>query len=268
MNSNTPIRIFFLSLAILLTPTLFSANIIFDLGGVLLEPNKTAIVMKAGPLSLAWYSISHLENPRTAFFNILSEIDSYTEPNNDIQTLDENGVPIPKIMCDWLKGIPSKKILGKIKKTMSTEHSLWPLATAIFDPQSMASTQKIIESGKKFVEECIEQGHCVYIISNWDLESFTFMQEQYPEFFCLFSGIVISGDCGLLKPDPEIYKHFLLEYKLDPKTCFFIDNQPENVLAAGKLGITGSVVQTKLSGNPDFKKVQKELRNWDRKIFT
>ena len=236
--------------------TLYPANIIFDLGGVLIMPNKSAVAMKAGPLSLGLYAISHMENPRKAFFNILDDIEPYT--NTEIKAYDENGVEIPGIMCDWLKGIPSTKILGKIEDEMTSRHALWPLAKAIFEPKAMASAQLIIKKGQKFVQECIEQGHYVYILSNWDPESFTYLQQQYPEFFSLFSGIVISGDCGLLKPDPAIFKHLLREFKLDPKNCFFIDNQQENITAALTVGISGSLVDAK----PDFNKIREDLSAW------
>jgi HAD superfamily hydrolase (TIGR01549 family) len=258
MNNFSKVSLFFLSIV----PTgLFTANIIFDLGGVLIEPNKTAVAMKAGFLRLGFYAITHMENPRTSLFNILNGIEPYTE--STIITYDETSTPLPGIMCDWLKGIPSKKILGKIKEKMSTKHALWPLANTIFEPQSMASTEIIIESGKKFVQECIEQGHGVYILSNWDAESFTYMQQQYPEFFNLFSGIVISGDCGLLKPDPRIYRHLLLQYQLDPKECFFIDNQVENITAAAAVGIQGTFVETS-KGYPDFEQARKDMTTWLR----
>lgn len=260
MNCIRRVSILFFSLALLMESKIFTANIIFDLGGVLFLPNKSAVAMKAGPLTLGWYALSHMENPRTAFFNILDAIEPYTDTNT--KPYDETGIQLPGIMCDWLKGIPSKKILGKIKKEITTTHSLWSLASAIFEPQCMAATQNLIDSGKQFVQECIEQGHCVYILSNWDPESFTYLQEQYPEFFSLFSGIVISGDCGLLKPDPAIFMHLLLEYKLDPKSCFFIDNQEENVTAAYTVGIRGSVLQENWRGKPDFAHVRIDLTSW------
>lgn len=260
MNRIYHTTILFLLLTLHITPQLFPSNIIFDLGGVLLVPNKSAMAMKAGPLSLAGYALSHMENPRTAFYNILNTIDPYT--HTTVKPYDENGTKLPEIMCDWLKGVPSKKILGAIEQAMTTSHTLWPLATAIFEPKFMASAQQLVKNGKKFVQECIEQGHCVYILSNWDAESFTYLQEKYPEFFGLFSGIIISGDCKLLKPDPSIFKHLLFTYNLDEKTCFFIDNQIENVTAASTIGISGSVVENDWRGRPDFKKVRTDLHAW------
>jgi HAD superfamily hydrolase (TIGR01509 family) len=243
----------------ILTFNLRTAHIIFDLGGVLLKPNKSAIKHKAGFLNLAFYALSTMENPRTALFNTLQEITPYSD--TEIIPLDETGTELPGLMCDWLKGIPSKKIRAKIEQKITKSHLLWPLVNTIFEPRSMADTQELIEEGTQFVQECIAQGHCVYILSNWDAESFTYVYMKYPEFFSLFSGIVISGDCGLLKPDPKIYLHFMVEYGIEPSSCFFIDNQPENIQGASQVGIAGYVLRLK-KGKPDFDSIRTNLQAW------
>ena len=47
----------------------------------------------------------------------------------------------------------------------------------------------------------------------------------------------ISGDLGVRKPDPEIYRIALNDLKADPGECVFIDDSPERVDAARELGI-------------------------------
>lgn len=256
---NTHCTVLIAGILSFMTLNMGAAHIIFDLGGVLLNPNKSAVAHKAGLLKLAFFALSTMENPRSTFFNILSEINPYSD--TDIIPCDETGAQLPGIMCDWLKGIPSKKILKKIEQKLTTAHPLWDLANAIFEPKSMADTQKLIKEGQMFVQECIAQGHCVYVLSNWDAESFTHLYMKYPEFFSLFSGIVISGDCGLLKPDPKIYQHLLLEYGIHASECFFIDNQPENIYGASQTGIAGSVLNLK-KGKPDFDSVRTDLYTW------
>lgn len=236
------------------------ANIIFDLGGVLMETSKLKTVSHSGLLTLPLYALRTMQNPRTKLFDILDTIDPITR--TWIKPYDELGNPLPDIMCDWLKGVPSSIILSRIQTVIDKSHPLWALSQAIFDPEQMAKTQYIISAGKKFVEECIEQGHCLYILSNWDPESFALLRQRFPDFFGLFSGIIISGDCGILKPDPAIYQYLLKEFSLDPKTCFFIDNQQENVVAANCAGIHGYLVKKNWSGRPHFKKVGKVLTHW------
>jgi FMN phosphatase YigB (HAD superfamily) len=242
------------------TQNLRAEHIIFDLGGVLLKTNELFMAKKTGFFTLSLYALSHFENPRTEFFELLRTIPPFTQTT--IPVYDEKNNPLPPIICDWLKGIPTKKILPRLKTTMGKKHPLWPLTKAIFDPETLGASQRIISAGAQFVQECIANGHSVYILSNWDSESFTYVQEKFPEFFSLFSGIVISGDCGLVKPDPAIFRYLLEKFDLDAEECFFVDNQQENVTAAHTIGIKGVTVKTNWLGTPNFKKVNKALQTW------
>jgi HAD superfamily hydrolase (TIGR01509 family) len=50
------------------------------------------------------------------------------------------------------------------------------------------------------------------------------------------AGIVISGDCGLLKPDPHIYRLACDRFGLEPATTLFVDDSAANIAAADALG--------------------------------
>jgi hypothetical protein len=52
-----------------------------------------------------------------------------------------------------------------------------------------------------------------------------------------FRGVVVSGDEGLLKPEPAIYRVLFDRYGLDPAACVFVDDSPGNVAAAADLGM-------------------------------
>jgi putative hydrolase of the HAD superfamily len=56
-----------------------------------------------------------------------------------------------------------------------------------------------------------------------------------------FSACYVSGELGMLKPDPEIYRHVLADLGLAPEETVFIDNRAANVAGAEALGITGHV---------------------------
>jgi putative hydrolase of the HAD superfamily len=56
-----------------------------------------------------------------------------------------------------------------------------------------------------------------------------------------FSACYVSGELGLLKPDPEIYRKVLDDLGIAPAEAIFIDNRAANVAGAESLGITGHV---------------------------
>ncbi|CAM4258063.1 hypothetical protein GCM10009799_26760 [Nocardiopsis rhodophaea] len=54
-----------------------------------------------------------------------------------------------------------------------------------------------------------------------------------------FDAVVISGEVGMRKPEPEIFQHALELTGLAPRECVFIDDIEHNVRAAVDLGMTG-----------------------------
>src|SRR5580704_5211383 len=54
-----------------------------------------------------------------------------------------------------------------------------------------------------------------------------------------FAACYVSGELGLLKPDPGIYQHVLDDLGISAASAVFIDNREANIRGAQALGITG-----------------------------
>jgi putative hydrolase of the HAD superfamily len=52
-----------------------------------------------------------------------------------------------------------------------------------------------------------------------------------------FDGVVISGEVGLRKPAPEIYRLAAQRIGLEPEACVFVDDLPHNLSPAAELGM-------------------------------
>ena len=78
-------------------------------------------------------------------------------------------------------------------------------------------------------------GRPLYALSNWSAETFPHARERFA-FLAWFRGLVVSGEVGVKKPDPEIYEILLRRYGLDPTGTVFIDDSADNVSAARALG--------------------------------
>ena len=86
------------------------------------------------------------------------------------------------------------------------------------------------------VSELKETGHAVYGLSNWNDKKFrTYVQSSYPV-FNLLDGMVISGEEKVAKPDERIYQILLDRYGLKAEECLFVDDNPDNIAVASKLG--------------------------------
>ena len=80
-----------------------------------------------------------------------------------------------------------------------------------------------------------QAGYPIYGLSNWSAETFPHARNLH-DFFDLLDDMVISGEVGHVKPDPEIY-HILLDKIGRPANeCLFIDDALPNIHQAQKMG--------------------------------
>lgn len=82
------------------------------------------------------------------------------------------------------------------------------------------------------------RGVPLYALSNWSRETFPLALERF-EFLQWFHGIMLSGEVGLVKPDPRLYDLFLQTFAIDPSTAIYIDDLKPNVETATALGMRG-----------------------------
>jgi len=87
----------------------------------------------------------------------------------------------------------------------------------------------------EIMKELKAKGYPLYGLSNWSAETFPYAQEKF-DFFHLFDDMVISGEVGYVKPEPEIF-HLMLEKIGKPaQECLFIDDSLPNIQQAQKMG--------------------------------
>lgn len=58
----------------------------------------------------------------------------------------------------------------------------------------------------------------------------------YEEFKRCFDAFYLSYEIGMRKPNPDIFEFVLDENELEPEECLFIDDTPENIKTASRLG--------------------------------
>jgi 2-haloacid dehalogenase len=92
-----------------------------------------------------------------------------------------------------------------------------------------------IRGSAEIVHELCELEVPLYVLSNWGTDEFEIIRDGFP-FLNWFRGIVLSGEVGILKPDPRIFDHLVHKYRLRPAEVAFIDDHIENTEAAQRLG--------------------------------
>jgi 2-haloacid dehalogenase len=82
------------------------------------------------------------------------------------------------------------------------------------------------------------RGTPLYLLSNFSAETFPPAFERF-DFLRWFRGMVISGEVGVIKPDPRIYEIMLTRFAIDPHRAVYIDDVAVNAEAAAGMGIHG-----------------------------
>ena len=90
----------------------------------------------------------------------------------------------------------------------------------------------------EILAELRERGIPLYILSNFSAETFPPTVERF-DFLRWFRGMVISGEVGVIKPDPRIYELMLARFAIDPRRAVYIDDVAANAEAARPFGIHG-----------------------------
>ncbi len=85
------------------------------------------------------------------------------------------------------------------------------------------------------LEKLKNYGYSLFGLSNWSAETFPIIRAQY-QFFNWFEDILISGEVGMVKPDPAIFHLLLDRIGCESNDCLFIDNSIHNIDAARNLG--------------------------------
>ncbi len=81
----------------------------------------------------------------------------------------------------------------------------------------------------------VTAGVDVTMLTNFAADTFREAQARFP-FFRSPRGVTVSGEVGLVKPDPAIYALHAEAFELDPAACLFFDDMPRNVEAAQAAG--------------------------------
>jgi 2-haloacid dehalogenase len=114
---------------------------------------------------------------------------------------------------------------------------------AAFDVHWHETLPHAIEDTVAVVEHLYASGVPLYAITNFNGDKFRETLQRFPV-LNRFRDIVVSGDEGILKPEPEIYRLLLKRNGLQASECIFIDDSLVNVKGAEAVGMLGHHYQS------------------------
>lgn len=196
-------------------------NIIFDLGGVLID----------------W-------NPDYVFKEVFKDDEKLAWFYREICTMDWNenqdaGYPLAKATEERVALFPQHEDLIRMY------YGRWEemLGDAIQDTVEL-------------LKQCVNDPALkVVALTNWSAETFPVALEKF-DFLQWFEGIVVSGEEMTRKPFPDIYQTTLNRFDLKPEESLFIDDNKRNIEAAKALGIKCVHFSSPLQLEKELKKLK------------
>ena len=183
-------------------------NIIFDLGGVILDIDESAVYNELGKMG---FDIQQLARSKE-FMDLLSKFDIgvYTA-------------------ATFRKKV--KAYLGLEKMTDQKFDAIWNSMLLDIPRERMEAIEKVKKHYKIFLMSNTNEIH--YDLYVRDLQ----LRFGYNEFDELFDKAYFSFDIHLEKPDPRFFELILDHEGLLPEETLFIDDTAKNIEAAKALGL-------------------------------
>lgn len=89
----------------------------------------------------------------------------------------------------------------------------------------------------RVVENLLDRGFRLYVLSNvgFRFHEFSYKIRQMNR----FSGVLISAEEHVIKPDPAIYRRLCEKFDLVAEECLFVDDVEKNIIGAQSVGMQG-----------------------------
>jgi 2-haloacid dehalogenase len=125
--------------------------------------------------------------------------------------------------------------LGEIRRMVERDHPGHGWVLDAYVEHFAHSLGEPIGESVEALEDLTSRGVRSVGLSNWGAVTFQGIPERYPV-LDLLEGIVISGELGICKPDPRVFRHCEERFDFVAEQALFIDDSQANVAAAAELG--------------------------------
>ena len=182
-------------------------NLIFDFGNVLVrwEPQRVYLPYFGGDEAQYWYFWRHVCNPE-----LRNRIDAGEDQQQCINSqkalFPDYAAPLEMFITDWEETLPGE----------------------------MPGMRELLQQLKA------DSRYRIFGLTNWSMETFPLARKKF-EILQMIDNYVVSGDVKLVKPDPAIFRLALDRFGIRADETTFIDDNPDNVEAAKRLGMDGIV---------------------------
>lgn len=118
---------------------------------------------------------------------------------------------------------------------MRDAHPDWAVEIEIWHDRWIEMLAPVISENVALLRSLRANGISVFALSNFGAETFEMARGHY-KFLDEFEHRFISGQLGVLKPEPAIYEIVETTTGIEPSALFFIDDNADNIAMASSRG--------------------------------
>ena len=108
---------------------------------------------------------------------------------------------------------------------------------------SLSDITRVMPYTDAWLSSLRERGLRLYVLSNYGRRAFEMSEPGYA-FLSRMDGRLISYEIEKIKPEPEIFLELCRRYGLQPEESVFLDDRKANIEEARKLGFRGIVFES------------------------
>lgn len=180
-------------------------NIIFDFGNVLVQWHPELVYGQYfGDEARAWWFLRHVAD------------------------------------LDWRQRIDAGESQDDCVAELQARYPDYREAIALYRDRWREMLTDEVPGMRQLIGDLKSQGYELYGLTNWSMETFPEAREHFT-ILQLIDHYVVSGQERLVKPDERLFRVLLDRYGLKAEECTFVDDNPDNVAAACRLGMEGIV---------------------------
>lgn len=181
------------------------SNIIFDFGNVLVQWHPELVYTEYfGDEARAWWFLRHVAD------------------------------------MDFRQRIDAGESMEKCIREKQSQYPDYAEAIELYRSKWREMLTDEVPGMRDLINELRVLNYEIYGLTNWSMETFPEAREHFG-ILQMIDRYVVSGAEGMVKPDPRLFQVLLDRYDLKAEDCTFVDDNPDNVTAARKMGMNGIV---------------------------
>lgn len=138
---------------------------------------------------------------------------------------------------EWNSKMDTDKTFAQVTSELISLYPEWTDAIHAYDERWDEMIEGPITEMWELIGKLKSLGYKTYGLSNWPKEKL----HPTVKLREMLDGAVISSLVQLSKPDTSIYKYLINTYSIKPEESVFIDDMPQNIIAAEQLGFHGII---------------------------